>query len=301
MLRGVGEDSERYQVGPTVGVPWLGVRHGNGRRRQSGESSEWVSGEKDGRGDEEELKSDEEEDDLGEETMANRAKPTANDKNKNHSANVGTAEEGDVTDAAGSVPKLDGPLPQEEVPGLAVEILVPDGLMDVSVTPMEHTVTRERSHASRSAGKVVCKPWLDYLVTVMYEDLRAIAVWNAEERAFPTPSSNGPSSSSSPWTPPATKEHEEGGEGVATSTAPPPRRSLDEVASTSKRPAADWLRRGELALRLQRREETKTAFWVCIKLSDKVKTPAVSARMNLMDLAASEGDAVTTLVNADAI
>ncbi len=269
---------------------------GNAESPAAGSAEKTTGGE-----DEEELKSDEEEGDLEEETMANGTKHEANDENKNPGANGGTAEEGDVTDAAGSVPKLDGPLPQEEVPGLAVESPVPDGLMDVPITPSEHTVTREKSHASRSAGKVVCKPWLDYLVTVMYEDLRAIAVWNAEERAFPAPSSNGPSSSSSPWTPPATKEDEEGGEGAATSTAAPPRRSPDEVASTSKRPAADWLRRGELALRLQRIEEAKTAFWVCIKLSDKVKTPAISARMNLMDLAASEGYEVTTLVNADAI
>ena len=248
--------------------------------------------------DDEGSKSSEEERDLEEETKAN-GNVKANDENKVPEANGAASAQGDMSDASSSVPKLDGPLPQEQVPGLAIESPVPDGLMDVPITPSEHTVVREKSHASRSAGKVVCKPWLDYLVTVMYEDLRAIAVWNAEERSFPAPSSNGPSSSSSKWSPPPPKEDGEGGEG---STTPAPhRRSPEEVASTSKRPAADWLRRGELALRLQKKEEAKIAFWVCIKLSDKVKTPAMSARMNLMDLAASEGDASTTLVNADAI
>lgn len=189
-----------------------------------------------------------------------------------------------------SVSKIDtGNVDDEEVPGLTVESPIPDGLMDVPITPSENTLKKE-THVSRGAGKVVCKPWLDYLVTVMYEDLRALAVWNAEERSFPAPSTNGPSSSKSS-TPVIVNNDDDN----------PPRRTADEVASTSKRPPPDWLRRGELALRLQKVEDAKTAFWTCIRLSEKAKTPALCAHLNLMDLAASEGDAATTLLCADTV
>lgn len=172
---------------------------------------------------------------------------------------------------------------------------VPEGLMDVPITPSDN-----RQHAagaaalSKNAGKVVCKPWLDYLVTVMYEDLRALAVWNAEERSHPQPVANG--SSSNPSMSNGAMSDVEDVEAGRTEQL---RRSPEQIAATSKRPAADWLRRGELALRLQKTEEAKIAFWTCIKLSEKAKTPAVSAHLNMMNLAASEGDAPTTLQCAD--
>lgn len=152
-------------------------------------------------------------------------------------------------------------------------------------------------------GKVVCKPWLDYLVTVMYEDLRAMAVWNAEERTqvikalkkskSANDGSPSPAASSSSVKAESSDDLEAGKE--------IPKRTPDEIASTTRRHAADWLRRGELALRLQKTEEAKSAFWICVKLSDKAKVPAVSAHLNLMNLAAREGDAVTTIMCADVI
>lgn len=219
----------------------------------------------------------------------------------------------DVGEDGGDTPKLEGVIPANEVPGLNVDDAVPesplpDGLTDVPITPSVNSRknVKEVQHVSRGAGKVVCKPWLDYLVTVMYEDLRAIAVWNAEERTFPPPS-NGPSSSKK-WSTPTASEHDKskltGSSSSSAATTPKltkqsSRRAPEDVASTTKRPAPDWLRRGELAIRLQKKEEAKSAFWTCIKLSEKVKTPAISARLNLMDLAANDGDAVTTIMCAD--
>ncbi len=185
---------------------------------------------------------------------------------------------------------------------------VTEALTDMSISqaseeePEAITEEERKKKSFEQTGKVVCKPWLDYLVTVMYEDLRAMAVWNAEERTHsPVPARSSVNGS--------TRSPGSSSNGLADSTddieagrqLDRPKRSPAEIASTTRRHLADWLRRGELALRLQKVEEAKSAFWTCIKLSEKAKVPSISARLNLMNLAASEGDAPTTIECADVI
>lgn len=163
-----------------------------------------------------------------------------------------------------------------------------------------------RKIRSEKAGKQVCKPWLDYLVLNMFKDLRAMARWNHEEQQHSAAAAlaagaqvkrsqkavgDGDSGSSSSF-----REDVEN-QGLYNDY----RRSADEVAATTRRPAADWLRRGELALRLGKLEEAKTAYWTCIKLAAKEKVVAVTSLCRVMVLASDEGDTRTTLRCADAI
>lgn len=151
-------------------------------------------------------------------------------------------------------------------------------------------------------GKKVCKPWLDYLVINMYRDLRALAYWNAEEQQYSAAAALHAAAM-------ARKSQGETGEGDSGSRddLESPglendyRRSADEVASTSERPPADWLRRGELALRLGKIEEAKTAYWTSVKLAAKDKVVAITALCRIMTLSSNDGDTKTTLKCADAI
>lgn len=153
------------------------------------------------------------------------------------------------------------------------------------------------------ADKTVCKPWLDYLVTNIYEDLRAMAVWSAEElqHIAAAEALQSARSSRSPGSTVSRGSSSAGHDVEAGEPALIHDRSADEVAATTKRPPVDWLRRGELALRLRKVEEAKTAFWTCIKLSEKAKIHAISALCSLMSLSAREGDVKTTLQCADGI
>lgn len=186
-----------------------------------------------------------------------------------------------------------------------------EGLSDVPIsTPTLRDETNgafseeeRRKRSLEQSGKIVCKPWLDYLVTIMYEDLRAMAVWNAEERmSSMSPVKGGSSGRSSGQ---SANGSSVGGEPVPDVEAGQEperlRRTVDEVAATTARPAVDWLRRGDLALRLQKVEEAKSAYWTCVKLSAKAKVPAVSAHISLMNLASKDGDAATTFRCVDAI
>lgn len=151
-------------------------------------------------------------------------------------------------------------------------------------------------------GKKVCKPWLDYLVTNLYEDLRALAVWNAEEHlhrkaAASAEGAETPGEAAAAALRVSAEEDVEAG--ITDST--PRVRTADEVTATTRRPPVDWLRRGELASRLQNTELAKTAFLVCMKVAEKAKLPNISAHINLMTIAASEGNCKPTLRCADTI
>lgn len=151
-------------------------------------------------------------------------------------------------------------------------------------------------------GKKVCKPWLDYLVTNLYEDLRALAVWNAEEHLHRKAAASA-EGAETPGEAAAAALRASADEDVeAGMTDSSPRiRTADEVTETTRRPPVDWLRRGELALRLQNTELAKTAFLVCMKVAEKAKQPNISAHINLMTIAASEGNCKPTLRCADTI
>lgn len=166
----------------------------------------------------------------------------------------------------------------------------------------DRTALRKRS--LEKTGKKVCKPWLDYLVTSMYHDLRAMALWNAEEEQFRE--ALAPAALSK-------RAHSEGGEDrpgrsvdeqselEAQEAEEPFQRTASEIVETNRRPSADWLRRGLLAMRLGKREEARTAFWVCVKVAEKEKTVSVTALTRLMMLASEDGDMRTTIKCADGV
>lgn len=152
-------------------------------------------------------------------------------------------------------------------------------------------------------GKQVCKPWLDYLVFNMYRDLRALALWNAEEQQHSAAAALHAARMSR-------RSEGDSMEGDGSSSRDDLesskvgndyRRSADEVATTTKRPPADWLRRGELALRLGKIEEAKTAYWTSVKLATKEKVVAITALCRIMKLSSNDSDTKTALKCADAI
>lgn len=162
-------------------------------------------------------------------------------------------------------------------------------------------------------GKKVCKPWLDYLVTNLYEDLRAMAVWKAEEMLHRSPAATASTSKSSGEAAAAAlREGAVSSETVADleagvssedtlSVSGPYVRSSDDIAETSRRPPVDWLRRGELGLRLQVQDMAKTAFLVCMKLTERTKQQNISSLINVMTMSAAEGNCRVTLRCADAV
>lgn len=163
----------------------------------------------------------------------------------------------------------------------------------------------QRLHSLEQLGKTVCKPWLDYLVMNMYEDLRAMAVWNAEEQQHSAGAALVAALQARKARGESVNDHSMSTTGKDDVEDPEQmndyRRSPDEVAKTSKRHSVDWLRRGELALRLGKREEAITAYWTCVKLAAKEKEVAVTPLSRIMRLSADDGDTKTTLRCADAI
>lgn len=155
-------------------------------------------------------------------------------------------------------------------------------------------------------GKKVCKPWLDYLVTNLYEDLRALAIWKAEEdnhRRVTASTAAAAASAESPGEAAAAYSRGEDPEDVesgVTEEAPRPR-TADEIAETTRRPPVDWLRRGELGLRLHNQEMATTAFLVCIRLSEKMKEKNISSFINLMTISAADGLSKPTMRCADSV
>lgn len=221
----------------------------------------------------------------------------------------GNDEDGKEEDS--SEPKTDGEEKDEEdstegkgstADNIAVNIQT-NGADGSGETEKNGLTNDERKKSLEKTGKKVCKPWLDYLVNNMYYDLRGMALWNAEEQQFAVAASLAATEL-------ANKSHSESGhsssrddekiaEMEAQDTEQPLRRTADEVMKTTERPAADWLRRGELALRLGKLEEAKTAYWVCVKLSEKEKKPAATALCRLMTLSAKDKDTRTTIRCAD--
>eukprot|EP00177_Eucheuma_denticulatum_P005002 GFKZ01009118.1.p1 GENE.GFKZ01009118.1~~GFKZ01009118.1.p1 ORF type:complete len:792 (-),score=128.84 GFKZ01009118.1:1827-4202(-) len=227
----------------------------------------------------------------------------------------GTDAEGtDAGDLGEAEVSPSGPDGEEDmnqaVNGLATVSLEPEGAggSDQNGPPAngnEPSADAERQLLSlEQLGKKVCKPWLDYLVTNMYQDLRAMAMWNAEEQ----PLSAGAALVAALEARKARREPTDG-EG-ANASAPDDiedqnhndyRRSPEEVAKTTARPPVDWLRRGDLAARLGKREEAKTAYWICVRISAKNKSVAVSSLLRIMKMSSEDGDSKTTLRCADAI
>lgn len=148
-----------------------------------------------------------------------------------------------------------------------------------------------RRKSLEKTGKKVCKPWLDYLVTNMYHDLKAMALWNAEEQQHSTESYFPTSSSSAEANGDAAASRDvEAQESEHTF-----QRTADEIVRDTKRPHVDWMRRGELALRLGKPEEAKVAFWACLKLAEKEKTVCATSLCRLLEMASDEGDVKTTI------
>lgn len=239
----------------------------------------------------------------------------SNDPDENDNAqgnNNETAEEGNNVQDAESSDGADGSEGAGEVANGVAALSVSDegedgaNVNETDVNGGDDTNDAEqRLRSLERLGKTVCKPWLDYLVMNMYEDLRAMAVWNAEEQQH----------SAGATLVAALQARKARGESVGEDLVSVPgeddvesqqqkneyRRSPSEVAKTSKRPQIDWLRRGELASRLGKREEAISAYWTCVKLAAKEKEVALTALSRIMKLSADDGDTKTTLRCADAI
>lgn len=214
--------------------------------------------------------------------------------------------------------KEDGGLSGSEKTQTRVDVeSLPNEESSSRATPVNGSPSSDQSEASNGksslkkisegkTGKQVCKPWLDYLVLNMFKDLRAMATWNDEEQRH----SAAAALKASAQVKRSQKAVADGDQGSSSSFREDVesqdlyndyRRSADEVAATTRRPSADWLRRGELALRLGKTEEARTAFWTCIKLAAKEKIVAVTSLCRIVKLASDDGDARTTLRCADAI
>lgn len=191
--------------------------------------------------------------------------------------------------------------------------------------PNDESAIRERKLNLEKTGKKVCKPWLDYLVTNMYNDLRAMALWTAEEQhqaaaasltIAATTSSSGTSSStvrksrasfgggdSSSFSPTNGSQRFQSSDidVEAPESAGPLKRSADVIASSTQRPSADWLRRGELALRLGKQDDARTAYLVCVKIAESEKKIAVTALIRLMTMSSNDADLRATIRYADAV
>lgn len=164
--------------------------------------------------------------------------------------------------------------------------------------------TELRKRTLEKIGKKVCKPWLDFLVTNMYHDLRALALWNAEEQQNSAAAAIAANALTRRPLVHGNDGDESSGETPdleAQATDQTFRRTPEDIVKTTKRPPADWLRRGELALRLGKIAEAKTAFLVCVKLGEREKNVAVTALCRIMKMSSEDGDASTTLRCADAI
>lgn len=149
----------------------------------------------------------------------------------------------------------------------------------------------ERKRTLEKTGKKVCKPWLDYLVTNMYHDLSAMAIWEADEQHDLKES-----------IPPSTSNSEENGQSTvstrdveAQESERTFQRTADELAGDTKRPEADWMRRGDLALRLGKPEEAKVAFWTCTKLAARARSVSILSLCRLIEMSSAKGDVKSTI------
>jgi len=152
--------------------------------------------------------------------------------------------------------------------------------------------------------KRLCKPWLDLLVINMYEDLRAWAVWHAEEQeASSRQHQTHDQQQQQPQQQAASSEVDlEQGE----AEGPRPQqafvlRSTEEISRTTRRPAIDWLRRGELARRLRRSEEAKLAFLVGMQVAERDGDTHLTSWMEALREFSNEGNITQTLMSCDFI
>ncbi|EME28816.1 Chs5p-Arf1p-binding protein (ChAPs) [Galdieria sulphuraria] len=169
-------------------------------------------------------------------------------------------------------------------------------------------------YSSKGHKKKMCTPWLDFLVNNMYEDLRALAIWQAEDEqmAQNLRSTSGTSTSHTSSQPnqassSGTNSQNETQASQMQNDASYIAQSLDadQIAKQTKRPPVDWLRRGELARRIQRSSDAERAFRIAIILSSKnsgaEKSATVSPWLSLLEMYAEDGFASEALVAADAV
>lgn len=159
----------------------------------------------------------------------------------------------------------------------------------------------ERRRTLEKSGKKVCKPWLDYLVTNMYHDLRAMAFWKAEEKELSTAAALVSEAVVRRSQSVASGVGEDDRDVEAQVSEETFKRSVEEIVRSTRRPSIDWLRRGELASRLGMSEEAKDAFSVCVKLSEGEKKICITALSRLMMIAAKDGNIKETVRCADGI
>lgn len=171
--------------------------------------------------------------------------------------------------------------------------------------------------SSTAAPKAVCKTWLDYLVSSMYEDLRALAVWSAEEAAAAralAASANAAAANGAARSPAPAGASEDADVEASGGTSTPAAsgadgstgsmnvvRTAEDTAAATKRPAADWLRRAQLAARFSRAADAARAYEVVTILASKGDFPALTAWCARMASAAEEGDATLTIEAAVAV
>lgn len=237
-----------------------------------------------------------------------------------------TPPDGNNAAAASSSPKESNPPGDGGADDSAGGARSPGTDATTRLTPVAAVGIAEGGDGSRSpadgptttaAPKAVCKTWLDYLVSSMYEDLRALAVWSAEEAAAAralaasanAAAANGAARSPAPAgasedadveasggssTPAATST--DGGTGSLNAV-----RTAEDTAAATKRPAADWLRRAQLAARFSRAADAARAYEVVTILASKGDFPALTAWCARMASAAEEGDANLTIAAAVAV
>ncbi|KAK4534427.1 hypothetical protein CDCA_CDCA01G0452 [Cyanidium caldarium] len=144
---------------------------------------------------------------------------------------------------------------------------------DEEVQVVEETAVRTTTPGTTalppttSSSKRMCTAWLDFLVSNLYEDLRALAVWQAEDRELQAAVSGADASTAAVPVDPV----------PSTPAAP----SWQEVVQRTRRAPVDWQRRGELALRLQRDADAERAFRVCAAVAADQRQPAVTAWLRL--------------------
>lgn len=171
--------------------------------------------------------------------------------------------------------------------------------------------------SSTAAPKAVCKTWLDYLVSSMYEDLRALAVWSAEEAAAAralAASANAAAANGAARSPALAGASEDADVEASGGSSTPVAsgadgstgsmnvvRTAEDTAAATKRPAADWLRRAQLAARFSRAADAARAYEVVTILASKGDFPALTAWCARMASAAEEGDATLTIEAAVAV
>eukprot|EP00871_Galdieria_phlegrea_P004520 jgi/Galph1/5069/GphlegSOOS_G3704.1 len=168
--------------------------------------------------------------------------------------------------------------------------------------PMEVT-------SSSGRKKKMCTPWLDFLVNNMYEDLRALAIWQAEDEQMSqslqsntnatthSSTESGTTDMSSNAYTSSEEQHSRPGAAYLI--------DAESIAKQTKRPPVDWLRRGELARRFQRTSDAERALRVAIILSSKnagaEKSASVSPWLSLLEMYAEDGFASEALIAADAV